>query len=63
MLNKNSPMKTLTEKQEIEFDNANQCHICEKPFTSLEIKVRINKKYLIIISDFQNIFSVEITLI
>lgn len=35
-----TPMLQLTEQEEIDFQNASHCHICEKPFEDGEEKVR-----------------------
>lgn len=34
------PMKKLTKSQKLEYSNSNVCHICEKTFDKIDIKVR-----------------------
>ena len=40
LLNKNVPLKPLTELERINYENVNICHICEKIIGEFEIKVR-----------------------
>lgn len=47
MLEKNCPIKKITEFQRKKFEEASNCHICKKKFKFTEIKVKIINSIII----------------